>query len=211
MHLNYNRLDENGDPDTNWNTAVANENFRLALYYGLDLNKYWARTNFIYPEHCENLAYTMKGLAYLSDGTDYTELVKSQLKDITKDEDGNYHRLNTDLGKQYKEKAMEELAAAGVTFPIEVHHSIIAGSQNALDTATVLQQIFSECLGDDFVKLVIDTYVSSQLKEIVQPKLHSIVINGWGADYGDIQNFLGQETYGEESALTTPTTIHIHQ
>lgn len=200
MHLNYNRLNEDGTEDKNWNTAVANENFRLALYYGLDLNKYWARTNFIYPEHCENLAYTMKGLAYLSDGTDYTDLVKSQLKDVTKGEDGNYHRLNTDLATQYKETAMEELAAAGVTFPIEVHYSIIAGSQNALDTATVLQQIFSECLGDDFVKLVIDTYVSSQLKEIVQPRLHSIVINGWGADYGDIQNFLGQETYGEDSA-----------
>ena len=69
-----------------------------------------------------------------------------------------------------------------------------------MDTATVLQQIFSECLGDDYVKLNIGTYISSQTKEVVQPRLHSFVVNGWGADYGDPQNFLGQETYGEDSA-----------
>ena len=49
-------------------------------------------------------------------------------------------------------------------------------------------------------KLNIKTYVSSLAKEVRAPKLHSIVINGWGADYGDPQNFLGQETYGEDNA-----------
>lgn len=200
MHLNYNKMKEDGKPDDNWNKAVANENFRLAMYYGLDLNNYWSRTNFIYPEHCENLAYTMKGLVYLSDGTEYTELVKPLLNDVAKDENGAYHRFNAEKGASYKEAAKKELEAAGVTFPVEIDYYIISGSQNALDTATVLQQIFSQCLGDDFVKLNIKTYVSSIQKEVVQPKLHSFIINGWGADYGDIQNFLGQETYGEDSA-----------
>ena len=64
----------------------------------------------------------------------------------------------------------------------------MAGSQSAQDTATVLKQAVSECLGDDFVKLNIGTFVSSTTKEVVEPRLQSFIINGWGADYGDPQN-----------------------
>ncbi len=35
---------------------------------------------------------------------------------------------------------------------------------------------------------------------MVAPSLHSFVINGWGADYGDPENFLGQELYGDDAA-----------
>lgn len=199
MHFNYAKNNEDGTADDNWNKAVANENFRQALYYGLDLTDYWARTNFIYPEHCENNAYTMSGLLYFSDGTDYVDRVK-ELIGMDGKADGTPVRFDADKAKTYKEDAMKELAAQGVTFPVEIDYYIISGSQNALDTATVLQQIFSKCLGDDFVKLNIGTYISSQTKEVVQPRLQSFVINGWGADYGDPQNFLGQETYGEDSA-----------
>ena len=37
IHFNYNKLLEDGTPDTNWNTAIANEAFRKALYYGWDI------------------------------------------------------------------------------------------------------------------------------------------------------------------------------
>ena len=199
MHFNYDKYNEDGTKDDNWNKAVANEAFRQSLYYGLDLTNYWSRTNFINPLHCENNAYTMQGLLYFSDGTEYTEKVK-ELVGLGESDGENPIRFDADKGKEYKEQAMKELAAQGVTFPVEIDYYIISGSQNALDTATVLQQIFSECLGDDFVKLNIGTYISSQTKEVVKPRLHSFVINGWGADYGDPQNFLGQETYGEDSA-----------
>ena len=33
-----------------------------------------------------------------------------------------------------------------------------------------------------------------------KPQLASIYINGWGADFADPINFLGQETYGEDNA-----------
>ena len=199
MHLNYAKNNEDGTPDENWNKAVANEAFRQAIYYGLDLTKYFERTNFINPLKCENNAYTMKGLLYFSDGTEYTAKVNELLG--FKASDGKTPvRYDATKGQEFKAQAMKELAAEGVTFPVEMDYYIVAGSQNALDTATVLAQIFSECLGDDFVKLNIGTYVSSQSKEVVKPRLHSFVINGWGADYGDPQNFLGQETYGEDGA-----------
>ena len=198
MHLNFDKHFEDQTPDTNWNTAVANENFRQAMYYGLNLEAYWGRTNFINPLNCENLAYTMKGLLYFSDGTDYVDKVIEGLG-LTQDGKTNA-RFDADKAAQYKADAMAELSAKGVTFPVEADYFIIAGSQTALDTATVLQQIFSDNLGDDFIKLNIKTYVSSQSKEVVSPRLQSFAINGWGADYGDVQNFLGQETYGEDTA-----------
>ena len=44
------------------------------------------------------------------------------------------------------------------------------------------------------------TYVSSLKNEVRMPHLASFYINGWGADFGDPVNFVGQETYGEDNA-----------
>ncbi len=59
FHLNYNKLNEDGTPDTNWNTAAANESFRLSWYYGLDLTPYYSRTNAVNPLSCENNYYSI--------------------------------------------------------------------------------------------------------------------------------------------------------
>ena len=199
FHFNFNKLLEDGSPDINWNTAIANTAFRQAWFYGLELTSWYARTNAINPLKCENNAYTMQGLIYLSDGTEYTELVKDKLGL------GDYNgesmvRYNADKAAQYKAQAIEELTAKGVTFPVEVDYYISASSQTALDTATVLQQAFSDSLGDDFIKLNIKTFTTTFGQEIRPTKNYSVAINGWGADYGDPQNYLGQETYGEDNA-----------
>lgn len=199
FHFNYDKHFADGSVDENWNKAVANEAFRQAWYYGLDLTKYWSRTNFIAPTHCENNAYTMKGLLYFSDGTEYTKKVE-ELIGLPESDGTTPRRLDTEKAAEFKKQAMEELSAQGVTFPVTVNYFSVSGAQNALDTANVLKQIFSECLGDDFVTLEIGTYTSSQTKEVVKPRLQSFVINGWGADYGDVQNYLGQETIGEDTA-----------
>lgn len=199
MHLNYNKLNADGTPDTNWNTAVQNTAFRQSWYYGLNLVDWYSRTNSVNPLVCENNAYTMKGLVYTSDGIDYVDLVQDKLG-IGEYNGETMLRLDQEKAAELKKQAMEELSAQGVTFPVEADYYISASSQTALDNATVLQQIFSQCLGDDYVKLNIKTFVSSQTKEVVTPQLHSFVVNGWGADYGDPQNFLGQETYGEDNA-----------
>ncbi|MCD8366721.1 MAG: ABC transporter substrate-binding protein [Clostridiales bacterium] len=199
IHFCYNKNTEDGEPDVNWNTAVANENFRLALYYGLDLSNWYKRTNAINPLKCENNCYTMSGLIYTSDGTDYTTLVKDLLG--LGDYDGeSVVRLDSSLAEQYKEAAMEELSALGVTFPVEIDYYISSASSTAQDSADVLKDAISDSLGDDFVVLNIKTYTSSLSTEVRTPKLASIYINGWGADYGDPQNYLGQETFGNDNA-----------
>ena len=210
FHFNFNKNKEDGTPDTNWNTAIANEAFRKSWYYGLNLSDYWKRTNAIDPMVCENNFYTMKGLVYTTDGTEYTELVKKELG-LGETNGNTPARIDTAKAEEYKKQAIEELTALGVTFPVGVDYYISASNQVALDSANVMAQAFSDGLGDDYVKFNIKTYVSSVRNEVVQPHLHSFVTNGWGADYGDPQNYLGQEVYGNDNAYYSAHYSYINE
>ncbi len=198
-HFNYNKMNEDGTPDDNWNNAIANEAFRKSWWYGLDLSEYFKRTNAINPMICENNYYTMKGLCYTSDGRDYVDLVREELG-LEKENGETPVRLDKEKYEQYKAQAIEELTALGVTFPVEVDYYIIGSNQTALDSANVLKQAFTNSFGDDYITLNIKTYIKSLRQEVVQAHLQSLVSNGWGADYGDPQNFLGQELIGYDNA-----------
>ena len=198
IHLVYDKNNEDGTKDTNWNTAVANKNFRLAWYYGLDLTDYLARTNAINPQACQNYCYTGNAVAVNSQGVDYTQLVRDELG-LQYDAE-KYNRTDADKAAQYKAAAIEELTAKGVTFPVTLDYYIKGDNQTAKDSADVLKQIFSDCMGDDYIVLNIKTYVSNLTNEVRKPQLNALYINGWGADFADPINFLGQETYGEDSA-----------
>ena len=173
IHLVYSKNLEDGEtPDTNWNTAIANENFRKSLYYGLDLTPYFARTNAINPLSCQNFVYTGNGVAFTSDGTDYTQLVRNELGleyDYTK-----YVRANKEKAAEYKAKAIEELTAKGVTFPVTVDYYIKGDSDVAAQTAKVLENVFAEGLGSDYVVLKTNTYISSLANEVRKPRKASI-------------------------------------
>ena len=95
---------------------------------------------------CENNFYTMKGLCYTSDGTDYVELVRKEMG-LPEENGETPVRLDAAKAEEYKKQAMEELTALGVTFPVELDHYIQASNQNALDSANVLAQCFSDSLG----------------------------------------------------------------
>lgn len=198
MHFCWDKKNEDGSADTNWNTAIANENFRLALYYGLDITDYLARTNFIDPLSCQNFCYTANAVSVNSEGKDYTQLVRDELG-LQYDSE-KFARVDTAKAAEYKAKAIEELTAAGVELPVKMTHYIMGSNQTAKDTADTFAQLISDCLGDDLVVLEIRTYVSKLNTEVRDPQLASIYINGWGADFADPVNFLGQETYGDDNA-----------
>lgn len=198
MHFCWDKKNEDGSADTNWNTAIANENFRLALYYGLDITDYLARTNFIHPLSCQNYCYTANAVSVNSEGKDYTQMVRDELG-LQYDSE-KFVRADAAKAAEYKAKAIKELTAAGVELPVKMTHYIMGSSQTAKDSADTLAQIISDCLGDDLVVLEIRTYVSKLNTEVRDPQLASIYINGWGADFADPVNFLGQETYGDDNA-----------
>ena len=209
FHFNFDKRNKDSSVDTNWNTAIANTAFRRAWYYGLNLTNYWRRTNAITPMVCENSFYTMRGLVNTSDGIEYTELVRQELG-MPRANGVTPARLDTAKFAQYKAQAMRELSALGVTFPVRIDHYVAGSNQVAIDTALVLKQIFSDCMGDDFMVLNIETYVSNLRQEVINPRLQSIAINGWGADYGDPQNYLGQETYLDDNAYYSAVYSNIN-
>ena len=209
IHFNYDKHLEDGTPDVNWNTAIANEAFRLSWYYGLDLTEYWKRTNSINPLSCENEFYSMTGLAYTSDGTDYTELVRQELG-LPEIDGQTVARLDAEKAEQYKQQAIEELTALGVTFPVEMDLYITANNQTVMDHARVLQQVYSDCFGDDYIKLNIKSYVSNLISEVLTPKLHSFYEDSWVPDYGDPKTFLDQEVMGSDSAFYSNILTNIN-
>lgn len=203
VHFNYNKKNDDGTDDVNWNTAIANQAFRQAWYYGLDFTEYIARSNPLNPNKQTLDTFIGRGLVYTSEGVDYTTLVTDLLDHGATDRSngqGKAARLNAEKFAQAKAKAMEELSAQGVSFPVQADFFILSGSQTALDSTEVLKKVFTECFGDDFIQLNIKTYVSSLTKEVRNPRLQSFVINGWSADYADPQNYLGQMTYPSDNA-----------
>lgn len=203
MHFNYQKMEDDGvTPDDNWNKAIANTAFRQCFYRALDLTNWLSRYNKINPLKCENDFYTMPGVCYNLDGVEYTQLVKDKMYFAGEQYDGKTMLRMRNAGDTaaLKKQAMDELAAVGVTFPVHVSYHIQSGSTGALDNATVLKQCFTDSLGDDFVVLDIKEFVSSVTQEIVNAHKHSFVVNGWGADFGDPINFLGQETLTDANA-----------
>ena len=104
------RFDAAYEPE-NWKLAVNNENFRKSLYYALDRVKAKTVEEPYDPE--SQLIGTVTPPNFVTvDGVDYTQLdaLKGYSNDAT-------HGFDTAKALDYKTKAMEELKAAGATFP----------------------------------------------------------------------------------------------
>lgn len=187
--FNYAKNNADGTPDTNWNKAAANENFRKCFYYGLDLYNYMATAwDSLDPESCARGTMTVYGLSKLSDGSDYTDLVYDAI-DYHPFE--NYSHQDLDKLAEYKAKAIEELSAQGVTFPIEIDLWSSSAQAN-IDNYTVLKETIEDALGTDFVVCNIQSYITSKVSEVYEPSLHSIETQGYGALYADPTTFLTQ-------------------
>ena len=118
MHFNYQKNNEDGTPDDNWNKAIANTAFRQCFYKGLELTNWYARTNKINPLKCENDCYTMPGVCYNTQGQEYTTLVAKEMGFDGEAYDGKTMiRLRSNNGDiaDLKKQAMDELSAVGVT------------------------------------------------------------------------------------------------
>lgn len=185
ISFNYYRLNDDGSEDVNWNRAINVESFRQAMRYGIDLSPYWAYKDFLNPESVRSETWSAYDWVKFSDGKDYAKRVE-EIMGVPAT--GRYDAAK---GAQYLEQAKTELAEAGVTFPIDIYYHIKAGDQTEQDGATILKQCFEEALGD-LIRFHIETYVTSQVQEVIAKHTPSFVTNGWGADYSDPENMLIQ-------------------
>ena len=205
--FNYNKMNEDGTPDTNWNTAVANEAFRKSIYWGLDLTNIWYSGNPINPLNLESLGFTCKDFVFFENGDDYSSHVISQL-DIPESDGKSPRRYQPDKAEQFKQQAMEELSAKGVTFPITIDYYIKAGGETAVYPPTIMKEIF-EALGTDYITFNIKTFVSSYNQEVSTPALDCFSTSMWGADFLDVSNWLDQCLYQNEAALYSKSNMHL--
>lgn len=206
LQLNYDKNMPDGTKDVQWNTAVANEAFRKALYFGVNFVDYFKCFNAVEPMSCTNDFTTRAGVSYTSDGKDYVELVRAKLGMDAESADKIAH-LDADKAAQYLAQAKEELAAAGLTFPIRMDY-YVGNNQTELDNAAVLKQCIEDAMGSDFVELNILTYVKAY-SEVRDSATQAFGIFGYGGVVADPSTYLRHYLY-DDTAWWTNKYLHIN-
>ncbi len=134
-----------------WNKVVDNENFRQSIFYGLDRVKAKMAQEPYDPELF--LSNTITPVGWCSvDGVDFTEI--GPMAEITHRENWGF---DPDKALEYKEKAVEELTAEGVEFPIEIYLPYDPTYLNLDQETQVVEQQLEELLGKDYIDIQIET------------------------------------------------------
>ena len=170
------QFDAEYEPD-NWRIAVNNENFRKALFAGLDKTKEEAVLEPNAPQDYVLSTITPFDFAYNADGADYTTVGAMASMGDTFDET---------KALEYKEAAMAELSAAGVTFPVKVLMPYNPSVVNWDKECQVVEQQMEALLGTDFIDIIIEAGPTDNfLTEIRRSGQYAFMKCGWGADYAD--------------------------
>jgi len=134
----------------NYLKAIDNENFRQSLYWGLDRLK--ARLVTV-PQNTElYLSNTITPVGWCGvNGKDYTEY--EALSSIMSRANASFDSAKA---LEYKEKAVAELTAAGVTFPVKLLMPYSPSSESWANEAQVVKQQLESLLGSDYIEIVVE-------------------------------------------------------
>lgn len=175
------RFDASLDPD-NWMLAVNNENFRQSIFHALD------RVNaleVVEPNTPENLLSNTITPATFTEaaGLDYTQY--PALKAIS---DGD--SFDEAAALDYKAKAVEELTAAGASFPIQMYMRYNPATTNWDKECQVIEQQLEGLLGADYIDVVVEAGPSTNFLSMVRRTGdYGFMKCNWGADYADPQTW----------------------
>lgn len=177
------RFDASYEPD-NWKLAVNNENFRKSLYYALDRVKAKTVEEPYDPESQLIGTVTPKNFVTV-DGVDYTDL--DALKGYT---DDPTHGFDSAKALDYKAKAMDELKAAGATFPVKVLMSYNPSTANWDKQCQIIEQQMEDVLGADYIDIVLEAGPSTNfLSEVRKAGKYAMMLCNWGPDYADPETY----------------------
>ena len=163
----------------NWVIAVNNENFRKAVFHGIDRDGYLAaKFPGDDPEIHKINTVTPKGFS-VNNGKDY--VMYGGLAKYTETES-----FNEQLALEYRDKAKTELEAAGCKFPIKVPINYNSSSSTWGNATVVLEQQLENLLGADFIDIIVVSYSgNSFLKETRRNGNYALQELNWGADFMD--------------------------
>lgn len=148
--FNYDpQFDAEYEPD-NWRLAVNNENFRQSLFWGINRLKGLLVQDPYNPQLQMTNSITPVGWCNV-DGVDFTQI--GPMKEITDRENNNFDEA---MALAYKEKAIEELTAAGATFPIKVLMPYNPSVSSWEMEVQVVKQQLTELLGADYIECIIE-------------------------------------------------------
>ena len=171
-------VDAQYQPD-NWAKAVNSTNFRKAFLYAINPAVTLAVTA---PEGYENYKlHTITPPSFCADskGVDYTEC--GALAKVT-------DHFNEATAKQYRDAAVQELTAAGATFPIKVQYPYNPAVVDWDKQCQVFKQQVEGVLNDgfDFVDVIITQGPSDNfLNAVRRAGAYEFMSYYWGADYSD--------------------------
>ena len=171
-------VDAQYQPD-NWAKAVNSTNFRKAFLYAINPAVTLAVTA---PEGYENYklhTITPPSFCANSKGVDYTEC--GALANVT-------DHFNEATAKQYRDAAVQELTAAGATFPIKVQYPYNPAVVDWDKQCQVFKQQVEGVLNDgfDFVEIIITQGPSDNfLNAVRRAGAYEFMSYYWGADYSD--------------------------
>ena len=171
-------IDEEYEPE-NWAKAINSTNFRKAFLYGIN-NAVTLAVNA--PEGYEGYmlnTVTPPSFCANDDGVDYTQC--GDLASITQ-------FFDEAKAKEYRDAAIQELTAQGVTFPVKVQLPYNPATTNWDRQCQIFKQQLEGVLNDgtDFIDIIItegpsDNYLSA----VRRAGKYCFQLCNWGADYSD--------------------------
>ncbi len=165
----------------NWKLAVNNENFRKAIVTAFNRMPALATNDRMDPTSMKNNTITPNGFCAAS--KDYT-----YYGDLAAYTDGD----NFDAAKaaEYKAAAIEELTAAGATFPVKMLMCFNPSTTNWAQECQVVEQNIESVLGTDFVDIIVEAGPDTGfLGAIRRSGKYAFMKCNWGADYADPQTW----------------------
>ena len=160
----------------NWDLAVNNENFRLSIVSAMNRTAALSASDAMDPASLVSNTITPAGFASASaDYTTYGDLAAFTEKDY----------LDAEAALAYKAKAMEELTAAGATFPVKVLVLYNPTQSNWANESQIVEQNLEKVLGTDYVDIIVQAGPDTGFLNERRAGNYALMKCNWGADYAD--------------------------
>ncbi|MGD9568223.1 MAG: peptide ABC transporter substrate-binding protein [Sedimentibacter sp.] len=174
-------FDAEYEPD-NWKIAVNNSNFRKSIMSSFNRIASMTTEDPYNPEYRIINTITPPNFAS-QNGLDFTDTGNlAELKGVD--------FFNEAEAKSYKEKAVEELTAAGATFPVKILMPYNTNSSYWALEAQVVKQQLETVLGTDYIEITLLPHAPTGfLDGTRRAGNYSLMKVNWGPDYADPQTY----------------------
>ena len=160
----------------NWDLAVNNENFRLSVISAINRTAALSASDAMDPASLVSNTITPAGFSSASaDYTTYGDIAAFAAKDY----------FDQEAALSYKAKAMEELTAAGATFPVKVLVLYNPTQSNWANESQIVEQNLEKVLGTDYIDVIVQAGPDTGFLNERRAGNYALMKCNWGADYAD--------------------------